>query len=79
MEMLYLLHMRALLNCCSDIEINPCPKQSSLTFFHWNLNGNAPHNFIKISVLQGYITDCNFDIILNSSLIVEDDRLKIEG
>ena len=64
---------------CGDIEINPGPKRSSLTFCHWNLNGVA-----EVSLLQGYITECNFDICLsetfpNSSLDSEDDRLKIEG
>ena len=77
--------MKALLNFCGDIETNPGPKQSSLAFCHWNSNGVAAHDFIKISLLQGYITDCHFDIIclsetfLNSSLDREDDRLKIEG
>ena len=68
-----------MLNFCGDIEINPGPKCSSLTFCHWNLNGVA-----EVSLLQGYITECNFDICLsetfpNSSLDSEDDRLKIEG
>ena len=41
-------------------------------------------NFIKVSLLRGYITERNFDIclsetFLNSSLDSEDDRLKIEG
>ena len=40
-------------------------------------------NFIKVSLLRGYITERNFDIclsetFLNSSLDSEDDRLKIE-
>ena len=80
MEMLHLLYMKVLLICCGDIEINPGPKQSLLTFCHGNLNGTAAHDFIKISLLQRYITDCNFDIIylsetfLNSSLDGEDDR-----
>ena len=77
--------MKALLNYCGDIEINAGPKQSSLTFCHWNLNSIAAHDFIKISLLQDYITDQNFDIIclsetfLNSSLGREDVRLNIEG
>ena len=72
--------MKALLNCCGDIEINPGPKQSSMTSSHLNFNGIAAHSFIKISLLQGYITDRNFNIIclpetfLNSSLNREDDR-----
>ena len=32
-----------------DVEFNPGPKKSSsLTFFHWNLNGIAAHDFAKI-------------------------------
>ena len=71
--MLYLLCKKALLNCCREIEINSGHKQSSLTFCHWNLNDTAAHDFINISLLQGYITVRNFDIIplsktfLNSS------------
>ena len=72
--------MKALLNCYGNIEINPGPKQSSLIFCHWNWNGIAAHDFIKISLLRGYITDRNFDIIClsktfpNSSLDREDDN-----
>ena len=82
--MLYLLYMKALLICRGYIEINPVPKQLSLNFCHWNLNGIASHDFIKISLLQRYITDRNFDIclsgtFLNSSLHREDDTLKIKG
>ena len=48
------------------------------------MNGSAAHDFIKISLLQGYITDENFDKIclsetfLNSSLNRDDGRLKVE-
>ena len=32
-----------------DVEFNRGPKKSSsLTFFHWNLNGIAAHDFVKI-------------------------------
>ena len=84
-HILYLLYMKILLNCSGDIEINPVPKISFLTLFHWRLDGIPPHGFTKISLLQRYITDCNFDVIclsetfLNSSLDRDDDRLKIEG
>ena len=56
-----------------------------MTFCHWNLNGVAAHKFIKVSLLQGYSTERNFDIIclsetfLNSSLDSSDGWLKIEG
>ena len=72
-----------MLYCCGDIEINLGPKRSSLTFCYWN--GVAAHEFIIASLLQGYTTERNFNIIclsetfLNSSLYSEDDRLKIEG
>ena len=32
---------------------------SSLTFYHWNLNGIAAHDFVKILLIQGYITESN--------------------
>ena len=45
-----------LLMQCGDIEVNPGPKYSSLTFCHWNLNGLTAHDNIKISLLQAYVT-----------------------
>ena len=78
-------YIKLLLYCRGDIEINPGPKISSLTFCHWNLNGTAAHDFVKTSLIRWYIRERNIDIIylsktfLNSSLNKEDDRLKIEG
>ena len=46
------LCMPSLLFRCGDIEKNPGPKYSSLTFCHWNLNGLTAHDSIKISLLQ---------------------------
>ena len=46
-----------------DVELNPGPKiSSSLTFFHWNLNGIAAHDFAKISLIQPYTLSYNTDI-----------------
>ena len=45
------LCLPSLLFRCGDIEANPGPKYSSLTFCHWNLNSLAAHGFIKISIL----------------------------
>ena len=56
-EICFLPCIKILLYCCGDIEINPGSKQSSLTFCHWNLNAIAAHEFIIISLLQGYITE----------------------
>ena len=52
------------LSQCGDIEKNPGPKYSSLRFCHWNLNGLTTHDCIKITLIQAYITDQNFDIVL---------------
>ena len=76
-EILFLQYIKILLYFCGDIEINPGPKRSSLTFCDWNLNDFAAHEFITVSLLQGYITERIFDIIylseifLNSSLDIE--------
>ena len=67
-----------------DIEENPGPKYSSLTFCHWNLNGLTAHDSTKISLLQAYITQHNYDIIcltetfLNSSILSDDNRITID-
>ena len=69
-----------------DIETNPVPKkQSCLKFFHWNLNGLAAHDFIKLPLIEAYIAASNFDIVclsetfLNSSLPNDDNRINIVG
>ena len=70
---------------CGDTETNPCPKYSSVTFCHRNLNGLTAHDSIKISLLQVYIRQHNYDIIwlsetfLNSSIENNDDRISIDG
>ena len=63
-DILFLLYIKILLYFCDDIEINPGPKRSHLTFYHWNLNGVVAHEFIKVSLLQGYITERNIDTFL---------------
>ena len=80
-----LFFIQNLLSCCGDIEENPGPKYSSLTFCHWNLNGLTAHDSTKISLLQAYITQHNYDIIcltetfLNSSIPSDDNRITIDG
>ena len=70
---------------CGDIETNPGPKYSSLKFCHWNLNGMTAHDSVKISLLEAYITQHNYDMIclsetfLNSSIQSDDDKIKIDG
>ena len=60
-----------LLLCCGDIEKNPRPKYSSVKFCHWNLKGFRAHDSIKISLLQAYIIQNNYDIILLSETFVD--------
>ena len=42
---------------------NTGPKHSSLRFCLWNVNGLTAHDCIKITLIQAYITDQNFDIV----------------
>ena len=64
---------------------NPGPEFSSLKFCHWNLNGITAHDSIKISLLQAYIIQNNYDIMclsktfLNSLIQTNDDRISIDG
>ena len=40
-----------------DIQVNPGPKSKTspeLSFYHWNLNNIAAHNFSKIPLLIAY-------------------------
>ena len=77
--------LRNLLFRCGDIDANPGPKYSSLTFCHWNLIDLTAHNSIKISLFQAYITQHNYDIVflsetlLKSSIETNDDRISIDG
>ena len=67
------------------IDINPGPKQSSMTFCHSISNSICAHGFIKISLLQEDLTEHNFDIICLSetfsylSLDSKGDRSKINS
>ena len=80
-----LFFIQNLLCCCGNIEENPGPKYSSLTFCHWNLNRLTAHDSTKISLLQAYITQHNYDIIcltetfLNSSILSDDNSIEIDG
>ena len=47
-----------------DIQTNPGPKRSSnIKFCHWNLNGLAAHDFIKVPLVEAFITSNNFDLV----------------
>ena len=70
-----------------DVELNPGPKKStSLSFFHWNLNGIAAHAKIaKISLILSHALFYNINIIflsetfLDSSIETNNLKLNIPG
>ena len=52
-------------------------------FCHWNLNGLAAHEFVKIPLIEAIITTHNFDIIslsetfLDSTIPQNDQNINI--
>ena len=65
-----------------------CPgptKSSRLNFYHWNLDGIAAHDFVKVPLLEAFIKANNADIIcssgtfLDSTIQLNDERLYIMG
>ena len=46
-----------------DIETDPGPSGTFIKFCHWNLNGLAVHDFIKMPLIEAFITTHNFDIL----------------
>ena len=52
-------------------------------FCHWNLNGLAAHEFVKIPLIEAIITTRNFDIIslsetfLDSTIPQNDQNINI--
>ena len=66
-----------------DVETNPGPKkQSYLKTFHWNLNGLAAHDFVKVQLIEVYIATNNFytlclsETFQYSSISNGDNRIK---
>ena len=74
-------------NRSGDVEKNPGPKPNSYQSFsvcHWNPNSISPYNFLKLPLLQAYITTVHtFDVIclsvtyLDSSILNDDNNLQI--
>ena len=70
-----------------DIETNPGPNidNQSISICHWNLNGIATQNFVKLSMLEAYNAIHDYDIIclsetfLNSSNSYSDPELRLQG
>ena len=69
-----------------DIETNPGPRKSSpIKFCRRDLNGLAAHDFIKILLIETFISTHNFDILclsetfLDSTIDLNDENTNING
>ena len=69
-----------------NIEVNLGPKRSSnIKSYHWNYNGLAAHDFIKMLLVEAFITTTNFDIVclsetfLGSTIPCDDKNIQING
>ena len=69
-----------------DIETNPGPRKSSpIKFCRRDLNGLAAHDFIKILLIETFISTHNFDILclsetfLDSTIDLNDENINING
>ena len=69
-----------------DIETNPGPRKSSpIKFCHWNLNGLAAHDFIKVPLIEVFISTDNYNILclsetfLYSTIDLNDENINIDG
>ena len=87
MLVMYFFNLHHLLLLQSGvIQISPDPTKSSrLNFYHWNLDGIAAHDFVKVPLLEAFIKANNADIIcssgtfLDSTIQLNDERLYIMG
>ena len=80
--------IRLALIISGDIEVNPGPKNmnnKNFSLCHWNLNGIAANNYVKISLLEAYTAVHDFDVIcvsetfLDSDYSNDDTRLSLQG
>ena len=61
-----------LLLSSGGIEINPGPERSSnIKFCRWILNGLTAHDFIKVPLVEAFITSNNFDLVCLSETSVD--------
>ena len=64
-----------------DVESNPGPE--TFDFCTWNLNSIAPHDFLRVSLIEAYSSVYSYDLIgivethLDST--VDKDRLSLDG
>ena len=60
-------------------------KSSAIKFCYWNLNGLAAHDFVKVPLIEAFITVNNFNILclydtfLDSTTPHNDENINING
>ena len=65
--------------------IQAAKRSSNIKFCHWNLNGLAAHEFIKVPLIQAFTTTSSFDIVylsetfLDSTILDDDVNIQING
>ena len=58
---------------------------SPIKFCHWNLNALAAHDFIKVPLIEAFISTHNFDILclsetfLGSTIDINNENINIDG
>ena len=69
-----------------DIETNPGHRKSSpIKFCHWNLNGLAAHDFVKVPLIEAFTITHNFNILclpetfLDSTIDLNIENINIDG
>ena len=77
---------KIILENSGDIETNLGPRKSfPIKFFHWNLNGLAAHDFIKVPLIEAFISIHNFAILCLSetfsdlTIDLNDGNINIDG
>ena len=80
------LYLVLLLLKCGDIEQNPGPsKNCNLSIMHWNINSVSAHNFVKLTLLEAFVSIHKYDLIcisesyLNSSISSNDPSSELKG
>ena len=79
----FIKNFKHLLLLSGNIEINPGLKRSStIKFCHWNLDELAAHDFIKVPLIETFITTSNIDIVCLSETFIDstipDDNVNIQ-
>ena len=65
--------------------MNPGPKSNpghSFSICHWNLNGLAAHNYLKVSLLRTCIAIKKFDVVclcFDSSCLSDNNNFHLPG